>query len=144
MQRKSFGKILAILGFILIIPFTILFSGLVYFSSIGTFDFGIGALILLGNILFWIGWIFLILGVFIIKNFKRDWIYTIGLLFVGILSFNIHIALGIILLIVSCFFALYLNEEGDKHGLIVAIIDIAFIVYAIIIALGYYQWIFNL
>lgn len=142
MQNKKFGKILCILGFILIIPFAILISGLVYYSSIGNLDFNIGILILIGNILGWIGWILLIIGVFIIKNFKRDWIYTIGLLFIGIIGFGVHIILGIALLIGSAFFALYLFEEGDKHGLIVAGIDIAFIVYSIIVALGYYNWIF--
>ena len=142
MQSKSLGRILIIVGFILIIPLTILFNFLSFKYLIGTNGINIELLNLLSNLLFWTGCILLVIGVFIVKNYKRDWIYTIGLLFVGILGFNFHIALGIILLSVSIFFALYLFEEGDKHGLIVACVDIFFIVYVIIIALGYYHWVF--
>jgi len=142
MQSKKIGKYILILGLIFLIPLTIVISGLIYYSMIGNLDFNIELLAMMGNLMFWLGWIFLIIGVLILKDFNRDWLYATIFLFIGILCSRVNIILGIIFLVVSIFFALYLYEEKDKHALIVAIIEIGYIVYIVSIALSFYHWIF--
>jgi len=80
--------------------------------------------------------------VLILKNFNRDWLYTTIFLFLGILFSRVNIILGIIFLAISIFFALYLYEEKDKHALIVAIIEIGYIVLNVAILLGFYHLMF--
>jgi len=81
MQSKKISKYILIFGLIFLIPLTILISGLIYYSFSGNLDFNPGLLAIINNLFFWLGWIFLIVGVLILKNFNRDWLYTTIFLF---------------------------------------------------------------
>jgi hypothetical protein len=142
MYNKKIGKYSLLIGLILLILIPILISGLVFYNSTGNLRFDTGLLLLAGNILFYLGWFLLILGVLILKDFNRDWIYITVFLFLGFFFSRYNIIIGIIFLALSIFFALYLREEKDKHAIIVVIIDILLISYIIIVGLGYYYWIF--
>lgn len=130
MQYKKTGKYLMLTGLILVI-LGIVTTGLTwrdYSTDFGTWPIIVGIV----QILYYIGLFTLLLGALFYKDFSRDWFYALGFLILGTLVAELNIIITVILLILSIFFALVINEEGDRHGLIIAGVDIILIMLIIL------------